>query len=42
MVWEKICLPKDVGRLGLRDLEALYEALGEKLWWPWGMGGKKS
>lgn len=34
-------MPKDVGGLGLRDLEALCEALGAKLRWPWVMGGKE-
>ncbi|GLJ29509.1 hypothetical protein SUGI_0581720 [Cryptomeria japonica] len=33
--WDKICLPRWVGGLGLRDPEILSNALGAKLWWRW-------
>jgi hypothetical protein len=31
--WDKICKPKALGGLGLRDLGKLNQVMGEKLWW---------
>jgi hypothetical protein len=33
--WGKICKPKALGGLGLRDPGKLNQVMGEKLWWHW-------
>jgi hypothetical protein len=33
--WDKICRPKALGGLGLRDPGKLNQVMGEKLWWRW-------
>jgi len=33
--WEKLCLPKSQGGLGLRDPDLLGVALRAKIWWRW-------
>lgn len=33
--WEKVCLPKYVGCIGLRDPEHSNKAMGAKIWWRW-------
>jgi hypothetical protein len=35
VAWDKICLPKLNGGLGLRDPETLISILGAKTWWRW-------
>ncbi|XP_060195020.1 uncharacterized mitochondrial protein AtMg00310-like [Lycium barbarum] len=31
--WDKVCLPKEEGRLGFRSLDDVSKALFAKLWW---------
>eukprot|EP00253_Pinus_taeda_P026927 PITA_26927 len=33
--WEKACLPKMGGGIGLRDSEHSNKIMGDKLWWKW-------
>eukprot|EP00253_Pinus_taeda_P034383 PITA_34383 len=33
--WEKACLPKKVGGIGLRDPEHNNAIMGAKIWWKW-------
>eukprot|EP00253_Pinus_taeda_P030654 PITA_30654 len=33
--WEKACLPKKVGGIGLRDPEHSNAIMGAKIWWKW-------
>eukprot|EP00253_Pinus_taeda_P010996 PITA_10996 len=33
--WEKACLPKNVGGIGLRDPEHSNLIMGAKIWWKW-------
>jgi len=33
--WDKICRPKYLGGLGLKDLRKINRIMGEKLWWHW-------
>jgi hypothetical protein len=33
--WDKICRPKSLGGLGLRDPGKLNRVMGEKIWWRW-------
>lgn len=33
--WGKICTPKSMGGLGLRDLGKLNQVMGAKMWWRW-------
>eukprot|EP00253_Pinus_taeda_P024057 PITA_24057 len=33
--WEKVCLPKKVGGIGLRDPEHNNVIMGAKIWWKW-------
>jgi hypothetical protein len=33
--WDKICRPKALGGLGLRDPRKINSVMGEKLWWRW-------
>jgi hypothetical protein len=33
--WDKICRPKSIGGLGLRDPSKLNNIMGAKLWWHW-------
>jgi hypothetical protein len=33
--WEKVCKPKALGGLGLRDPGKLNNTMGEKIWWRW-------
>jgi len=33
--WEKVCLPKKAGGIGLRDPENSNKAMGAKIWWRW-------
>lgn len=33
--WEKVCLPKYSGGIGLRDPEHSNKAMGAKIWWRW-------
>ena len=33
--WEMVCRPKQVGGLGLRDLEVMNKVLSAKIWWRW-------
>lgn len=33
--WEKVCLPKKVGGIGLRDPEHRNKVMGAKIWWRW-------
>eukprot|EP00253_Pinus_taeda_P012157 PITA_12157 len=33
--WEKACLPKKVGGIGLRDPEHSNVIMGAKIWWKW-------
>jgi len=37
--WEKLCLPKGQGGLGLRDPDILGSALRAKTWWRWVSNG---
>jgi hypothetical protein len=33
--WDKLCLPKSQGGLGLRDPGKLNQVMGAKIWWRW-------
>jgi len=33
--WDKVCLPKKAGGIGLRDPENSNKAMGGKIWWRW-------
>jgi hypothetical protein len=33
--WDKFCLPKSMGGLGLRDHTKINEILSAKTWWNW-------
>lgn len=33
--WDKACLPKKAGGIGLRDPENSNKAMGAKIWWRW-------
>ena len=33
--WEKACLPKNGGGVGLRDLSHSNEVMGARIWWKW-------
>jgi len=33
--WEKACLPKNAGGIGLRDPEQSNQTMGAKIWWRW-------
>lgn len=33
--WEKVCLPKKVGGIGIRDIEHSNMVMGAKIWWKW-------
>eukprot|EP00253_Pinus_taeda_P031297 PITA_31297 len=33
--WEKVCLPKKAGGIGIRDPEHNNTVMGAKLWWQW-------
>jgi hypothetical protein len=33
--WDKLCMPKSQGGLGLRDPGKLNQAMGAKIWWRW-------
>eukprot|EP00253_Pinus_taeda_P020347 PITA_20347 len=33
--WEKACLPKKAGGIGLRDPEQSNKTMGAKIWWRW-------
>jgi hypothetical protein len=33
--WDKICMPKSQGGLGLRDPGKLNQVMGAKIWWRW-------
>jgi hypothetical protein len=33
--WDKVCKPKSLGGLGLRDPGKLNNTMGEKIWWRW-------
>eukprot|EP00253_Pinus_taeda_P011523 PITA_11523 len=33
--WEKVCLPKKAGGIGIRDPEHNNKVMGAKLWWRW-------
>jgi len=33
--WDKICTPKSMGGLGLRDPGKLNQVMGSKMWWRW-------
>lgn len=33
--WDKVCLPKIAGGIGLRDPEHSNKAMGAKIWWRW-------
>jgi hypothetical protein len=33
--WDKLCLPKSQGELGLRDPGKLNQVMGAKIWWRW-------
>jgi hypothetical protein len=33
--WDKVCKPKSLGGLGLRDPGKLNNTMGEKIWWHW-------
>eukprot|EP00253_Pinus_taeda_P031538 PITA_31538 len=33
--WDKVCLPKKAGGIGLRDPEHRNRAMGAKIWWRW-------
>ena len=33
--WDKVCLPKKAGGIGLRDPENSNKAMGVKIWWRW-------
>jgi hypothetical protein len=33
--WDKICTPKSLGGLGLRDPGKLNQVMGAKIWWRW-------
>jgi len=33
--WDKVCLPKNAGGVGLRDPEHNNKAMGAKIWWRW-------
>jgi hypothetical protein len=35
VAWDKLCLPKLQGGLGLKDPESLNAVLGAKTWWRW-------
>jgi len=33
--WDKVCLPKKAGGIGLRDPEHSNTTMGTKIWWRW-------
>lgn len=33
--WDKVCLPKKAGGIGLRDPEHRNRTMGAKIWWRW-------
>jgi hypothetical protein len=33
--WDKVCKPKSLGGLGLRDPGKLNNTMGAKIWWRW-------
>jgi hypothetical protein len=33
--WDKLCMPKNQGGLGLRDPGKLNQVMGAKIWWRW-------
>jgi hypothetical protein len=35
VAWEKVCMPKRKGGLGLKDQQMTNNAYGAKLWWRW-------
>lgn len=42
IAYDKLCLPKVAGGLGLHDIEILNNVLGEKLWRRLIQGGRES
>lgn len=33
--WEKVCIPKSAGGIGIRDPENINKEMGAKIWWRW-------
>jgi len=33
--WEKVCRPKNLGGLGMRDPETFNKVFNAKIWWKW-------
>jgi hypothetical protein len=35
VAWDRICTPKNMGGLGIRDPQKMGQALAEKIFWRW-------
>ena len=33
--WDTLCMPKELGGLGMRDLVSVNRVMGTKIWWQW-------